>query len=111
MKISRYFDARSIFTENRLQVEELLRQRAKSFDEKTAKRASAAAAPLAAWVIANVKYSKILEKIRPLELEQTKLQQYVSNNVKLFHEVTVIDNETCSGISGNSSNLKMKYYC
>lgn len=56
-------------------MEELLQQRPKSFEEKTAKRASVAAAPLAAWVIANVKYSKILEKIQPLETEQIKLQE------------------------------------
>lgn len=74
--LRRCFDARSIAKENRLQVEELLNQREKSFEEKTAKRASAAAAPLAAWVSANVKYSRILEKIKPLELEQTKLQKY-----------------------------------
>ena len=72
---SRCFDARSIYVENRVLVEELLRKREKSFEERTAKRASAAAAPLAAWVIANVKYSQILEKIRPLETEQNKLQE------------------------------------
>lgn len=46
-----------------------------SFDQKSAKRASVAAAPLAAWVEANVKYSKVLDKIRPLEREQHKLKE------------------------------------
>lgn len=46
-----------------------------SFEEKAAKRASLAAAPLASWVKANVKYSRIAEKIRPLEREQNKLKQ------------------------------------
>lgn len=46
-----------------------------SFDMKAAKRASVAAAPLAAWVAANVKYSRISENIRPLEREQMKLKQ------------------------------------
>lgn len=73
--LRRCFDARSISSENRQLVEDLLKQREKSFEERTAKRASAAAAPLAAWVMANVKYSKILEKILPLETEQVKLQK------------------------------------
>lgn len=46
-----------------------------SFDTKAAKRASTAAAPLAAWVAANVKYSYVMDKIRPLEIEQNKLKQ------------------------------------
>jgi dynein heavy chain 2 len=58
-------------------VERLLQDKAESFDPKNAKRASVAAAPLAAWVIANVKYSIVLEKIRPLEREQNKLHKLV----------------------------------
>lgn len=50
-----------------------------SFDQKSAKRASVAAAPLAAWVNANVQYSKVLDKIRPLEREQHKLKEWVIN--------------------------------
>lgn len=42
-----------------------------------AKRASVAAAPLASWVQANVRYAKVLNKIKPLEQEQMKLQRYV----------------------------------
>uniref|UniRef100_A0A8C8DIA2 Dynein cytoplasmic 2 heavy chain 1 n=1 Tax=Oryzias sinensis TaxID=183150 RepID=A0A8C8DIA2_9TELE len=40
---------------------------------QNAKRASAAAAPLAAWVKANVQYSFVLERIGPLEKEQAGL--------------------------------------
>lgn len=40
---------------------------------QNAKRASAAAAPLAAWVKANVQYSRVLERIQPLEKEQAGL--------------------------------------
>lgn len=43
---------------------------------QNAKRASAAAAPLAAWVTANVKYSYVLEKIEPLEKEQAGLLRW-----------------------------------
>ncbi|KAI5737300.1 hypothetical protein M8J76_012015 [Diaphorina citri] len=70
----RYFDARSIKAESRESVEQLLSSRRDSFDPQKAKRASAAALPLAIWVTANVKYSKIMEKILPLEREQQKLK-------------------------------------
>ena len=40
-----------------------------------AKRASVAAAPLAAWVKANVQFSEVLEKIEPLENEQAQLEK------------------------------------
>lgn len=53
----------------------LLSERRDSFSAKTAKRASQAAAPLAAWVTANVKFSYVLEKIRPLEREQANLHR------------------------------------
>lgn len=41
---------------------------------QNAKRASAAAAPLAAWVNANVQYSHVLERIQPLEKEKAALE-------------------------------------
>lgn len=56
-------------------MEQLLSSRRDSFDPTKAKRASAAALPLAIWVTANVKYSKIMEKILPLEREQQKLKE------------------------------------
>lgn len=49
----------------------------KFFILQIAKRASVAAAPLAAWVVANVKFSVVLEKIEPLENEQAQLEKYV----------------------------------
>ena len=73
----RCFDARSITPESRESVERLLQERRESFNIKTAKRASQAAAPLASWVTANVKYSHVLEKIRPLEREQANLHRLV----------------------------------
>jgi len=69
------FDARRINPEIRTSVEELLENNARSFEKKNAQRASAAALPLAEWVKANVKYSQVLEKIEPLEKEQSKLQR------------------------------------
>ncbi|KAK2517344.1 Dync2h1 [Columba guinea] len=68
------FDARNIPKEIRESVEELLSKNRTSFDPKNAKRASAAAAPLAAWVTANVQYSHVLERIQPLEKEKAGLE-------------------------------------
>ena len=38
-----------------------------SFEPDTIKRVSVAAAPMAAWVKANIKYSLVIEKIEPLQ--------------------------------------------
>lgn len=70
----RSLDPARISPENCQAVEKLLKQKADSFDERNAKRASAAAAPLAAWVKANVQYSKVIQSIKPLEREQHELQ-------------------------------------
>ncbi|XP_022659262.1 cytoplasmic dynein 2 heavy chain 1-like [Varroa destructor] len=67
------FDAHQITSDIRQNVETLLQKRATSFDPKNAKRASAASAPLADWVRANVKYAAVLQKIEPLEREQAEL--------------------------------------
>lgn len=56
-------------------VEKLVKERPESFEEKTARRASVAAAPLAAWVLANLKYGQVLQMVAPLEKEQRQLAQ------------------------------------
>lgn len=71
----RSLDPARITSENCVAVEKLLQSKADSFEQKNAKRASVAAAPLAAWVIANVKYSKVVQSIKPLEREQNMLKK------------------------------------
>ncbi|XP_042221258.1 cytoplasmic dynein 2 heavy chain 1-like isoform X2 [Homarus americanus] len=71
----RNYDPRDVSIEGRKSVEKLLVDRSSSFDPATAKRASTAAAPLAAWVKANVRFSYVLEKVKPLEKEQNILQR------------------------------------
>ena len=71
------FDPRNVTGENRESVEQLLRKKADSFSQETAEKASQVAGPLAAWVVANVKYSRVLERIRPLEEKQNKLKKSV----------------------------------
>uniref|UniRef100_A0A182JQU2 Cytoplasmic dynein 2 heavy chain 1 n=1 Tax=Anopheles christyi TaxID=43041 RepID=A0A182JQU2_9DIPT len=71
----RSLDPSRISPENCASVEKLLQSKAESYEQRNAKRASAAAAPLAAWVIANVKYAKVMQSIKPLEREQNQLKE------------------------------------
>jgi dynein heavy chain 2, cytosolic len=64
-----------ISPENCAEVERLIEMKTESFDFRNAKRASAAAAPLSSWVVACVKYSKVVQSIRPLEREQQELER------------------------------------
>lgn len=62
-----HFDARQITPVVRDNVTNLVRAKGKSFEHATIYRVSVAAAPMAAWVKANIKYSLVLERIAPLE--------------------------------------------
>ena len=67
------FDPHDITPAARDAVEKLLRQKGNSFEHAVIYKSSVAAAPLAAWVKANVQYSYILAKIGPLESEMDHL--------------------------------------
>ncbi len=69
------FDARRINAKSRAKVENLLETKSNSFDPAVAKKASSVAAPLASWVLANVKFSYVTDKIKPLEAEQARLHR------------------------------------
>jgi dynein heavy chain 2, cytosolic len=75
-----HFDARRVTPEMRERVQELIRTRESSFQAENAKRANVAAAPLAKWVLANMQFSEVLEKIGPLEAESNKLQQHLQQS-------------------------------
>jgi dynein heavy chain 2 len=68
------FDARSITPKVRAGVESVIRKNAASFEPATARKASLAAAPLAAWAQAQLKYASVLEKIAPLERDLAKAE-------------------------------------
>ncbi|RYY32252.1 hypothetical protein EON62_05575, partial [archaeon] len=63
------YDARRITPKMRKAVAKMMADKPSSFDKEGIARASAAAAPLAAWVRANMQYSLTLEKVVPLENE------------------------------------------
>ncbi|XP_076387639.1 dynein cytoplasmic heavy chain beethoven [Megachile rotundata] len=74
----RTWDARRSTPSSLEAVAKLVKERPDSFEEKTAKRASVAAAPLAAWVLANLQYGQILQQVAPLEREQRQLAERLS---------------------------------
>uniref|UniRef100_A0A1I7SEA2 Cytoplasmic dynein 2 heavy chain 1 n=1 Tax=Bursaphelenchus xylophilus TaxID=6326 RepID=A0A1I7SEA2_BURXY len=91
------FDARNVTSDVRKRVQKVVSEKRNSFDEKVAKRASAAAAPLAAWVMANIEYSSILEKIQPLENEKNALLKQFAQTEKqmksLSGQLTSVDKQ------------------
>lgn len=71
----RSLDPSQISAENLAATEKLLKAKPDSFNDKNAKRASAAAEPLAIWVKANLQYGKVVQSIQPLQKEQNELQK------------------------------------
>lgn len=63
------YDSRRITPEIFKAVTKLVKSKTSSFDHETIYRVSVAAAPLATWVKANLKYSMVLNKIEPLEAD------------------------------------------
>ena len=68
------FDAHDLKADVREKVRALLDQKPNSFKPEVIKRASVAAAPLAAWVTANLQYAEVLQRTEPLEAELAKLK-------------------------------------
>lgn len=95
----RSLDPVRITPENCAAVETLLNTKAESFMEKNAKRASAAAAPLASWVIANVRYARVIQSIKPLEREQNRLQENLAESEGQMQSLT-------SGLDDVDSTVK-----
>ena len=68
----------------RTAVNRLLAQKGASFEQATMFRVSQAAAPLAAWVTANLQYADVLQKVAPLENELGGLTtNYTQSQVSL----------------------------
>ncbi|OWF37256.1 Cytoplasmic dynein 2 heavy chain 1 [Mizuhopecten yessoensis] len=112
------FDARKINPDIRKSVEELIRKCKDSFEPKSARRASIAAEPLAAWVKANVQFSYVLERIEPLEKEQNELlknlQKAEARMEKLKRALDEVDNKVAQlrnrfeNLTKEAAELKIK---
>ncbi|XP_063823748.1 cytoplasmic dynein 2 heavy chain 1-like [Ostrinia nubilalis] len=59
-----------------------------SFEPATAKRASAACAPLAAWVRANLAYAAAAARVRPLQAQQARLHKNLVAAEKQLHALS-----------------------
>ncbi|KAJ8724956.1 hypothetical protein PYW07_015914 [Mythimna separata] len=75
----RCMDASQISPAALASVQKLLETRGGSFEPATAKRASAACAPLAAWVRANLHYASALQRVQPLQAHQAKLHKNLTD--------------------------------
>ncbi|XP_013174903.1 PREDICTED: cytoplasmic dynein 2 heavy chain 1-like [Papilio xuthus] len=71
----RCLDASQVRPEAVQCVRELVSRRGASFEPAAARRASAACAPLAAWVRANLHYAEALARVTPLQLQQAHLHK------------------------------------
>eukprot|EP00931_Biecheleriopsis_adriatica_P043590 TRINITY_DN24917_c0_g1_i1.p1 TRINITY_DN24917_c0_g1~~TRINITY_DN24917_c0_g1_i1.p1 ORF type:complete len:4311 (+),score=994.91 TRINITY_DN24917_c0_g1_i1:69-13001(+) len=98
------FDPRQIDPQVRQDVEKLLKEKANSFDHATIYRVSVAAAPLAKWVVACVRYSSVLVRVAPMEKKlneateslreaQEKLVEYKEELVKIDEHVATLQEE------------------
>ncbi|XP_013145919.1 PREDICTED: cytoplasmic dynein 2 heavy chain 1-like, partial [Papilio polytes] len=71
----RCLDARQVSAASVQAVRQLVQRRGASFEPAAARRASAACAPLAAWVRANLDYAAALARVTPLQLQQAQLHR------------------------------------
>lgn len=89
------FDVKRIDAELRRSVLKNIKKHASSFDDANIQRVSVAAAPLASWVKANLRYSSVLETIEPLQAElqeeETKLEQSQKRLRRCEEELKEID--------------------
>jgi len=86
------YDARAITPQVRKDVSDLVKSRAASFEPANIQRVSVAASPMAAWVVANIRYSEVLEKISPLENELavlSKSQEAARDRIKKCEEAVL----------------------
>ena len=84
-------------------VNRLLAQKGASFEQANIYRVSQAAAPLAAWVTANLQYADVLQKVAPLEQELSGLTaNFTESQVRQprTHTITTtVQWFTCSSVS------------
>ena len=82
------YDAKNITPEIREGVKNLLKTKKTSFEESTIARVSQAAAPMAAWVKAQIQYSLVLQTIKPLTDELDKLNDKLRKGTERYEECT-----------------------
>ncbi|CAE7570289.1 DYH1B [Symbiodinium sp. CCMP2456] len=99
------FDPRQIDEKTRSDVEKLLREKSNSFDHATIYRVSVAAAPLAKWVVACVRYSTVLVKVAPME----KARDDAEESLRAAHNKLAIYKEELVQIDEDVQRLQEEF--
>ena len=89
------FDPRQLSADARRDIEKEIEKNQNSFAKEVIYRASMAAGPLADWTKAIIRYSKVVETIRPLENEMSKLMKALDSSkrrvIECEEELAIID--------------------
>nr|BBC28429.1 cytoplasmic dynein 1b heavy chain [Yamagishiella unicocca] len=83
------YDAHKITPEIRAKADKLLAAKGHSFEDAVIRRVSVAAAPMAQWFKANLEFSRVLQRVSPLEAELHRLQASLEESqrlIKLYEE-------------------------
>ncbi|KAG2426397.1 hypothetical protein HYH02_014824 [Chlamydomonas schloesseri] len=80
------YDAHKITPEIRARCAKLLAAKGNSFEDAVIRRVSVAAAPMAQWFKANLEFSKVLERVSPLETELHRLQSSLEESQRLIKQ-------------------------
>ncbi|KNE55585.1 hypothetical protein AMAG_01476 [Allomyces macrogynus ATCC 38327] len=99
------FDAKAVTPAIRAQVEQLMKQKPDSFVEATVRKSSVAAAPLAVWVTANLEYSKVIERVAPLQSKLNQLNLSLDQSRKRIIEL----NEAVTSVDQTVAKLKTEF--
>ncbi|PNH01646.1 Cytoplasmic dynein 2 heavy chain 1, partial [Tetrabaena socialis] len=87
-------------------VDKLFASKGNSFEDAVIRRVSVAAAPMAQWVKANIEFSRVLQRVSPLEAELHKLQASLEESqrlIKLYEEELVQLDGAVSKLKGEFS--------
>ena len=99
------FNSMNLPPEVTIKVEALVRKKSQSFDATAIKKVSIAAAPLAAWVKANLQYARVLKDVTPLQADLDEAENELQMRQE---EVDNCDSEILS-INTNVENLREKF--
>ena len=102
------FDAHNVSKSTRDKVNKVIDQKPMSFEQSTIYSVSRAAAPLAAWVKANVKFSEVLLKIEPLENKLNKLMKQLQVSQQRVHECQSQLDELDDAVVALNNNFAQK---
>jgi len=99
------FDVKDVSSATIDNVKKMFSKKAKSFEKSNISRVSIAAAPLAAWVSANIEYANILTTIKPLETELNGMKKGLDE----YRAILLSCEYTMKEINDKVHDLKLKF--